>query len=295
MGSGIMMYTVDNRSYLPGPLHPMVQRETYDNYYRSRDAEAGYYDPDTGFFRRAHLVHYIRKYFAEKSKSGELADRITTCPTSAAIIKLNIKRLIESNAWSGYAGYRPFHYIVNSAKVDPASAINRRSDGPPYYGTKPPFYFGVIYHGYTFKQWAETNAAGLSAFDVANGLKVGERVQKKMESIDNSAREWMIADAWYGEYNRSGRRIAGTWPYLQGTNSSLSPNDQLAIPGWAFHNTTRQYVLTMSATQADDKPGSPRFTEGRTNAVYMDGHADPVRIWKGVGNPCFQGDLSCGG
>ncbi len=295
MGSAIMMYTIDNRSFLPGPLHPMVQRETYDNFYRSHDAEAGMYDYNTGFYRRAHLVYYIRKYFSEKSKSAELADRVTTCPTSAAIIKQNIRQIIEANAWSGYQGYRPFHYIVNSAKVDPTSAVNRLSDGPPYYGTKPPFYFGVIYHGYTFKQWSEVNAAGLSQFDITNGLKPGERIQKKLESVEKSGREWMVADAWYGENVRGSRRVAGTWPYLQGTNSSLSPNDQLAIPGWAYHNTTRQYALTMTATQADVKPGSPRFTDGKTNAVFMDGHADGIRIWKGVGNPCFQGDTSCGG
>lgn len=298
MGSGITMYTVDSRSYLPGPLHPMVQRETYDDFYRGRDADAGGYNPDTGFYRRAHLVYYIRRYFAEKGKVGELTDRVSTCPTSSSIIKTNIKKIIESNAWSGYAGYRPFHYIVNSAKVDRASAVNRPGEGPPYYGSKPPFYFGVIYHGYTFTQWSKpVDAAGRTAFDnsFSPPLRPGERIPKKIEVIDRSGREWAVADAWYGEVSRPGaaRRVAGTWPYLQGTNSSLSPNDQLAVPGWAFHNTTRQYMMTMTATQADKNPGSPRFTDGKTNAVHFDGHVEGVRVWKGVGNPCFDGDVSC--
>jgi len=92
-----------------------------------------------------------------------------------------------------------------------------------------------------------------------------------------------------------GTRLAGTWPYFQGTNSSLSPNDQMMIPGWAYHLTGRKYTMTMSSTLADSNPDSARFTDGRTNAVYMDGHAESVRGWKGTANPCYQGDKTCGG
>jgi prepilin-type N-terminal cleavage/methylation domain-containing protein len=156
LGNGITMYTVDYRGYLPGPLHPMVQRETYDAFYRSHDADSSATDPSTGFYRRAHLVHYIRKYFSERSKSAEMTDRVSTCPTADRLTTTSIKKHLESGGWNGYQGYRPFNYVVNSVKVDPDSTgINSTTIGPPYYGTRPPFYFGVIYHGYTFEQWAK--------------------------------------------------------------------------------------------------------------------------------------------
>ena len=298
MGNAILMYTVDHRNYLPGPLHPMVQRETYDAFYRSHDADISASDPSTGFYRRAHLVHYIRKYFSEKSKSAQMTDQVSTCPTADRLTTTNIKKIIESNGWDGYQGYRPFNYVVNSVKVDPSSTgVNTIANGPPYYGTRPPFYFGVIYHGYTYEQWAQVDGSGLSYFDQRNNLRPGDRVQKKLDVIQNASREWAVADAWYGQITkpRVGTRLAGTWPYFQGTNSSLSPNDQMMIPGWAYHLTGRKYTMTMSSTLADSNPDSARFTDGRTNAVYMDGHAESVRGWKGTANPCYQGDKTCGG
>lgn len=147
----------------------------------------------------------------------------------------NIKQLIDSGGWSGYAGYRPFHYVVNSIKMTGRgdTGQNIPSQGPPYHGTKPPFYFGVIYHGYTMRQWDVTDSSGLSQFDRANGLRPG-----------------------------------GTWPYLQGNDSAISSNGIMAIPNYAYHNTTRKSVLTMAATK------------DQTN-------------WKGTVNPCWPGDPDC--
>lgn len=293
LGTGTMMYVTDQKSYLPGPLHPMLFRDTYDAFYIGRDAN----DPTSkgGYYRRAHLIHYIRKYFTEVSRAGALTDKISTCPTAEGIMTRNIKKIIDSGAWSGYAGYRPFHYIVNSAKVtqDSGPGVNMAGQYPRH-GTKPPFYFGVIYHGYTWEQWSVTDGTGRSEFDRNNGLRPGQRIPKKIEIVPRPSSEWMFADAWYAETMGSGGvRAGGTWPYLQGDSSSLSPNGDMAIPGWAYHTTTRKFGLTMAETKADTNPKSPRFTDGRTNAAFMDGHSETVRNWKGTSNPCLPSDPTC--
>jgi prepilin-type N-terminal cleavage/methylation domain-containing protein/prepilin-type processing-associated H-X9-DG protein len=293
LASATMMYSGDHKSVLPGPLHPMIFRDTYDAFYKTRDA-----DPNSGagFFRRCHLVVHVRKYFSERSRSAELTDRVSTCPTADAIMNYNIKQVIDSGAWSGYAGYRPFHYIVNSVKMTGLNDTgqNVASQGPPYHGTKPPFYFGVIYHGYTMEQWDKPVSGGRSQFDINNGFQVGQRIPKKIETVRKASAEWMFADAWYGEVQIPGQlKPGGTWPYMQGNNSAISPNGNMAIPNYAFHNTGRKFTLTMDAAKADTKPGSWRFREGQTNAAHFDGHVEGVRVWKGTVNPCWVGDPEC--
>jgi len=293
LASATMMYTNDYKSVLPGPLHPMIFRETYDNFYRSRDADIA--DPDAGFYRRCHLVFYVRKYFSEKSKTANLTDRVSTCPTADKIMGTNIKKIIDAGGWSGYSGYRPFHYVVNSVKVTDRddTGLNVQSEGPPYNGTNPPFYFGVIYHGYTMTQWAVTGSDGLSVFDRNNGLKPGQRIPKKLETIDRPGGEWMFADAWYAEVRVPPVKPGGTWPYLQGDNSAISPNGTMMIPNYAYHNTGRSYALTIENAKADTDPASPRFKEGRTNTAHFDGHVEAKRVWRGAGNPCWSGDPRC--
>lgn len=298
MGTGITMYTFDNKSSLPGPLHPMLMKDTWDTFYKGTSENGQEYSSTSGWYRRSNLLFYIRRYFSEKSKAGTMTDRIASCPTGEALTLANVKKLLESGGYSGYAGYRPFSYVVNSVKVD-KSIPNTQSIGGPYYGSNPPFYFGVIYHGYTYEQWANVDSSGLSTFDKAAGTTPPQRTPKKIDAVRQSSKEYAVVDAWYAEISRArgSNRPGGTWPYpaSNSLSSSLAPNGMLAIPSWAYHLTSRQYTLTMAATKADVKPDSPRFTEGKTNQTYFDGHAESVRNWKGTGNPCWQGDANCGG
>jgi prepilin-type N-terminal cleavage/methylation domain-containing protein len=297
MATGTMMYTVDNRSLLPGPLHPMIQTHTYDQFFKDRDADNASYT--TGFYRRQYLVTYIRKYFAEKSKSATLTDRVSTCPTAEGLMAFNIKKLIDSGAASGvYAGYRPFSYVLNSAMAGTASSgdalPNDIKDGPPYTGTKPPFYFGVIYAGYSLQDFQS------GSFAHGFGLQQSDVVPKKIETIDRPGAEWAFADVWYGERQSLTTlkvKPGGTWPWFNGggASSSLAPNGYMVIPGWAFHNTSKKYSLSMSAIKADTQRNSTRFTDGKTNAAHFDGSVSAVRDWKGTSNPCVVGDAACGG
>jgi len=300
LGNAVQMYTTDNKSVLPGPLHPMLMRDTYDAFYRDRDADSS--NSGGGFYRRQQLVFYISKYLSDKSKTAQSFDRLATCPTGEALASSNIKQMTSSGVFTGYKGYRPFNYIVNSVKVTGAGDTGDNSYGPPYHGTKPPFYFGVIYAGYTFEQWAvPASPDGRTQFDLDQGLKAGQRIPKKIEVVKQAGKEWAIADAWYAEVNAISRtgsgsqlKPGGTWPYLQlSGQSSLSPGGLMMIPTWAYHNTRRSYVMTYESAHADNDPRSLRFREGRTNAAYLDGHAEGARGWQGAANPCMPGDSSC--
>lgn len=301
IGNATQMYTVDYKSVLPGPVHPMIMTGTYDSFYRSRDAD----DEGSvgGAYRRQQLVFYLRKYLMEKSKTAEMFDRVSTCPTAQSLMSMNIKQAIDTGMYTGYAGYRPFNYVINSVKATTATDTGLNTFGPPYIGTKPAFYFGVIYAGYTWDQWSTpVNANGLSTFDVNNGLSSPQyRKPKKIESINQAGKEWFFADAWYAEIQAPDRlggsgsqlKPGGTWPYLQGSSSSLSPKGFMMIPSWAYHNTRRTFSLDINAAKNDPNPKSPRFTDGKTNAMHADGHAAGIRQWKGTVNPCMPGDPTC--
>lgn len=296
LASATLMYTGDHKSFLPGPLHPMIFQQTYDKFYLDRDADSS--DPNAGFYRRCHLVHYVRKYFSEKSNTAKLTDRVSSCPTADTIMSSNIKQLIDSGAWSGYAGYRPFAYVVNSSQAtgigNGQSGQNVKSQGPPFIGTNPAYYFGVIWHGYTMDSWGRGDASGLSAFDRAANLRPGQRQPKKVEVVKRASAEWMFADAWYGEVRLQGQqKPAGTWPNMQDEDSAISPGGMMAIPNYPFHNTSRKYAQTIKAAKAETNPRSVRYTDGQTNAAHFDGHVEGVRNWKGTANPCWSTDTEC--
>ncbi len=279
-GTAISFYVNDNRSSLPGPSHPLIFVEQFDEQYKnSLDAQGDQYGYESRWFRRQSLLNFLRRYF-EKGKSGSLTDQISKCPTNAAIIKVSLKNLMQTGDYSPTSAFRPYTYFLNTWRAAPGGNVKNR---PPYHGTKPPFYFGIIYHGTTYKEWTEGTFASFS---------LAERVPKKIDVVERTSREWSVADAWYGEYPES---AAGTWPQKEGSSTSLSPKGNMTVPGWPFHYTTRQYPLNMDWVKTHINRGDPRFTDGKTNALYFDSHVESVRLWKGAGNPCYAGDTSCGG
>lgn len=265
LGGAVMMYTVENRSKLPGPVHPGVYQNS-----ASLIAEEKA-DPQRVFWR-AHLPYYLTRYF-EKSRQAKAVDEVATCPTHAEIIKRKI-----TDYPSVYRGYRPFHYVVNSI-------IGSNNQGEfPYHGTKPTFYFGQIYHGDTF---GNQNASSDYNHPNYRGWTVEQRQPKKIDSIRKAGAEWMLADVWYWEVNG---RPAGTWPYQTTGDGSIQVNKLVMVPPYAFHNTSKTYTPMLGSDQVMN---APRLVEGRTNAAFMDGHAEGVRQWKGTVNPCPAGDLTC--
>jgi prepilin-type N-terminal cleavage/methylation domain-containing protein/prepilin-type processing-associated H-X9-DG protein len=286
-GGALMMYTVDNKFSLPGPSFWFVFRDQFDTTYKGVDAQGNQYNPLTGVYRRQSLLNFLRRYF-ERGNSGTTTDQIATCPTNVSIIKETITDMIKSGAYTGSGYFRPFNYVLNTVR----SNANTVGNGPPYYGTKPGYYFGLIYFGTTYQSWVN------GTFASSIGLKQSDVSPKKLDTIGKPSREWVVADTWYGE---TLGRPAGTYPQIEGPTTSLSPNDNMTVPGWPIHNTTNKYPLSMqwvkSGTQT--KKGASRLMEGKTNTVYFDGHAEGVRGWKGTVDPCLTDpvtgpDKSCG-
>jgi len=270
IGLATVMYTTEYKGQLPGPVHPAIYRDAFS----------------LGANDKIHLPYYVRRYMADRDR-GQLTDKVVTCPTSV---------LIVGNKAGSYSGSRPFSYLINSIK-----GINQPRTGPndnhPYYGTKPPLFFGLIYQGYNFAQQNDSGW-GNSFFNPANNAKLNsttlaERSPKKTDVIRQVSAEWMIADTWYWDapVGLGGVRAFGTWPNMvdaSGQSSVKGTNNELVVPSFAFHNTTSRFNPNINDPNRDRDPNSPRLTRGKTNAVFMDGHADGVRIWRGTVNPKFS-------
>ncbi len=275
---GTTMYTQDYKSTLPGPLHPAMYLETSTL-------------PDLN--RRMHLPVYLMKYFSESKGKGDMTDKVSQCPTAAGL------RTIDPRQTGTYAGHRPFHYVINSIKqeltVGQGTGPNNYKVGPPYAGTKPCFYFGVRWHGYDDKMWGTVvdPSSGLNSFEQQNGWAPGDSRPKRIDAIRRPGDEWMVADVWYGEVipAASGRggnpKPGGTWPYFHGRTAggSIATTDAFFIPTYAFHSTMRRFPSNKDAVLADKNPQGPRFTAGKTNTGFLDGHAASVRGWRGTVNP----------
>ncbi len=260
LARGVQMYAVDARSRLPGPIHPGLYQDSYS----LRQQEAA--NPARVFWR-AHLPYYISRYF-DQSRQARNADKLSTCPTHQAIMKRKITEFP-----SVYQNYRPFHYVVNSI-------LGQNVKGRfPYHGTRPWFWFGQIYHGDTFNN---QNASTDYYHPAYRGWTMAQRRPKTIESVPNAGAEWMLADVWYWE--TSGAHPAGTWPYQTTGDGSIQVGGMALVPPYAFHNTAKSYSSQLGL---DTKLSTPRLSEGRTNAAFMDGHAAGIRGWKGTANPCI--------
>lgn len=299
MGTSTVMYTVDNRSYLPGPLHPAVYKSTYDAYYRSKDAN-GPMSADwrqDRLYRRTQLVHFISRYYGEKGRSGALADKVATCPTADLLQNKNLRTLAP-----GFEYQRPFHYVVNSIKADKtACGSNRPGNGPPYVGTKVPLYFGLRLPGMSNSEWSGV------AMNEASRTTLGQRQPKQIDIIRQGSREWAYADVWYSEVGSVWTQTAGPWPYFNGKERALARTASSSIsvynsktkttnyivPTYPYHNTIKTWPSDARWVTESKLKSHPRFSEGRTNAAFFDGHAAAERVWQGTVNPCWSGDTTC--
>ncbi len=270
VGAGIMMYTGEHRSVLPGPIHFLL--------YYNTSAWEGKGTTDTygnqgALWAQRQLPYLIGKYLGDRRAKN--VDNVARCPTAERVA------VAPSTGQPWYYQLRPY-YVANSF-----SGTNVRND-KPYYGTKPAYLFGHM---------NLPGPEGLRALDDPN-----IKWPRKIESIDQSSREWAVADLWYWEARGSGFgagvRPVGTWPFApdstgEFTQSVFSPTAQSKVPTYPFHLSSGSFSSDYeNASAADKKTSSPRLSSGRTNNVYMDGHGESVRNWPGTRNPCFAGQ-SC--
>lgn len=268
-----VMYGLDYRQILPGPLHPSVFLETSTLTQLDKDM---------------HLPYRVQRYFSEAKGKGELTDKVCQCPTAQGLKTLDPRQVMGPTTT-----YRPFNYVLNSWITDSSTGKNIKGQ-PPYGGTKPAFYFGVRWHGYTDSLWATpaSNGTGQTVFEQSQGWPAGTSKPKNIERIPHLSQEWMIADVWYAEVlpgPRASLKPGGTWPLFYKTvnigQGSIATDDGFYIPTYAFHSTTYRASSAIPAVTNDKNPQSPRFMAGKTNTGFLDGHAASVRGWKGTVNP----------
>ncbi len=255
LGSAMMMYTVDQKSYLPGAAHLLLYHNSYEVF-----AQSGH----ERWFKQ-NLPYFLSRYIGGKSRDAKLVDQVATCPTASGISVAST----EGEAWYYQA---KAHYVANSII---GSEPEQTPQITPYYGTDPPLYFGHLNVDQTWEDllpWQKNIYA-----------------PKKIGRIKHTSREWALADLWYcmESRGRGGTRLVGTWPNAYGgiATSVFTTNGEMKCPSYPYHNTTRSF-----AEAKQDRAGSLRFESGKFNLAFMDGHAEAYRRaqWKGTVNPDLE-------
>lgn len=279
-GYGVVMYTAESKSILPGPVHMCVYQDTGS--YPDRTPAGGIV---TGAQLRwgAQLPYYIQRYLGDSSHSARSLDQVSTCPSNVGAMSISEDKRQQLVRQTGQ-NTRVFHYILNTVvKGKNASGLKL---SPPWYYTKVPAYFGTMKMGsYTM---ASLNADTFKP----------EWKPKNVEQVKRPSQEWMLADAWYWELRkgRGSTQVAGTYPYFSnvgedGTTISIRVDGIMVVPTYPFHGTTAKFndtsPLVTPVAGNDPLRQDPRFVSGKTNATFFDGHAESVRSWKGTVNPAW--------
>jgi len=265
IGLAINMYTTANKSYLPGPAHMLIFR----NMAAYRNA-----NPHGESYYKQNIPSYIAKYLGDRGRSAESLDNVAECPTFDRTTRAEPS---PTDPWY----YRlTAHYIVNTGgfTANP-SWVGKDAGNPPprpWYATKPVNYFGHLNIG--------------ASLDFLTGDAYTVAAPKPIDRIKNFSGEWATADLWYakaqGEGRGSGLRLVGTWPneFQGGASSVFTGDGDSKIPTYPYHLTVTSYPNNPRRVYQQT---DPRFTNGRTNAVYMDGHGETLPQWKGTNNPCM--------
>ncbi len=160
---GTLMYLVDSRDVLPGPIHGAMEIET-----AGKVASSDY--------EQWHLPSFIRKYFQDRGRKGQLTDEVASCPTASILTASKYKKTFQSGDFR-----RPFTYALNN--------WNRNQSTQVEYGTDPPWYFGYPDH-----YWNNTGPPFTRRSTPTALTK--DAAPKKISVIRQPAREWAFGDAF---------------------------------------------------------------------------------------------------
>jgi prepilin-type N-terminal cleavage/methylation domain-containing protein len=265
LGNGIAMYSSDNKTALPGPIHFLL-------YYNTSSWEGKGTTNSFGnqgkLWAERQLPYLIGKYLGDRRAKN--LDNVARCPTADRI------DVAPAGGAPWYYQLRPY-YVANSFR-----GTNVKND-KPYYGTHPSYLFGHMNLG---------DPEYLRALEDPS-----IRFPRKIDRVDQPSREWSVADLWYWEARGkgfgAGVRAAGTWPFEPDTGGDITqsvfdPSAAAKIPTYPFHLNARDYNPDYkNAPNSDKSADSTRLTTGRTNQTYMDGHGESVLRWSGTKNPCW--------
>ncbi|MGQ9649617.1 MAG: type II secretion system protein [Phycisphaerae bacterium] len=160
---GTLMYLLDAKDVLPGPIHGAMELETAGKM-ASKDYEEW------------HLPHFIRKYFHDRGRQGRLTDEVASCPTAYMLTAANYQKAFAEADFR-----RPFTYALNN--------WNRNHSTQVEYGTNPPWYFGYPDHFWNNTRPPFTPLASPTAL-------TKDAAPKKISVIRQPAREWAFGDAF---------------------------------------------------------------------------------------------------
>lgn len=285
MGNGLTMYVTENKSTLPGPSHMALYIGT--SAWEGKGSGTGNDNQGT-LWARMNIPYQVGRYMGDRKAKN--MDNIATCPTAERLS-------VASSAGQPWYYSLAAHYVANTGAngtVDPKTPPDppkdlygnpNVKDQTPYYPTKVPNYFGFVHLN---------SAAQIRNPDAYWPKSV---MPKKVDLIKNQSREWAMADIWYWEASSGSRggssRRVGTWPFDSTQSSSIFNNGQLKVASYPLHVSSGSYDSNLK--DGDKTSRSARLTDGRTNAVYFDGHGASVRGWRGSANPCFDtnGDKMC--
>lgn len=253
LGQGVITAASEGRDKLPGALHPAV--------YRNQGLDALLNDPirtvtaDRAKFLQARQLTYVLRATFNDSESvkDSITDRVSTCPTLAQINPdQNFDDFVTSTNRSVY----PTHYVINNV------GLNDESGGSGSLGnmrtTSPAQYFG-------FSPWEQGN----SALDEL----AARYPPQSLTRIQRASEEWMLADAWYRKRaNAAFAELQQEGPYQWDWTGE-------ALPNFAPHSgplTSYSFTTSAERSQSSSRIRASK-DDGRTNTVFFDGHAEPVR------------------
>jgi prepilin-type N-terminal cleavage/methylation domain-containing protein/prepilin-type processing-associated H-X9-DG protein len=196
-GSGTLMYRMDAKESLPGPIHAALELETF-----GVSVSADY--------EQWHLNWFIRKYFSDRRSSGRYTDKVSSCPTAVRLSK------------SDPTGARPFTYALNNWNKN-----RPRDDG---IGTNPPWYFG-------YPDYFWNNAPPpFTPISSPNPQLSKDAHPKRLGSIRQLGREWAIADAftYRQDLPLAPGKTHGQW--RRGTYSNVDWADRVGLPDKPYHS-----------------------------------------------------------
>lgn len=250
LGQGVMTYAAEERDALPGPLHPAI--------YRNQGLDALLKDPikplpmsAAQFSQRRQLSWVLRRMLSDSdTHKNTVTDQVSTCPVAESITpEAAFTDFYNRTNRRAY----PTHYVLNNVGAadeqgGPVDNVRR---------TNPEYYFG-------FSAWAGAPADILD-FERKNAPKA-------VAKIKNSAREWMIADAWYRPRSSPAKELQQEGPYQSAWSGE-------ALPNYAPHFSKVGGNYTFTSTDDRRQASSSIVTgkrDGRTNTAFFDGHAEAV-------------------
>ncbi len=251
LGQGVVIYSAEEQGRLPGPLHPAVYRNQGTRALTEGWAGIPPVSEQTAREQQQrYLTYKLRRVFSDSSEFGDsVADEVSKCPVAMGINPdENFARYTRNTPWSSY----PTDYVLNNVGMNDPSHAGGVIDNTRV--TDPTYYFG------------------LSTYTAGDEDLEAKFPPKRIEQIKQQSREWMVADAWYRMRPNSGfLTLQQEGPYQYSWSGYAMPNFAPHFAGRTYSFSSKDDRESQSAQIRAGKK------DGKTNTVYFDGHAVPVK------------------